>query len=352
MLTAGAAQAQIGSATSQTLGPYVGIGGGWSHVMPFSDSGSADDLQFHTKPQEGFVVNLESGYDFGRVRLEGELAYRRAAVSKTTVLDGGTKFPALTGATTSSGDVGALAFMANAIVDILPKSPITPYVGAGVGGLRLELENYTVGSTPFVQQSDLTLAYQGIAGVRWQVMPEVSLWVDYRYFAAGMKAGIKDIKGGLFKVPYASHNVMAGIAYHFGAPPPPPPPPMPAPIAAPAPAPAAPAPSPHNFIVYFNFDKYDLTPDARKTIESAAATFKQVGAASIAIAGYTDLSGTALYNMKLSKRRADTVHAYLVQLGVPDAAINESWHGKENPAVPTPDGVREPRNRVVEINLR
>jgi outer membrane protein OmpA-like peptidoglycan-associated protein len=41
----------------------------------------------------------------------------------------------------------------------------------------------------------------------------------------------------------------------------------------------------------------------------------------------------------------------LVRQGVPDGAIAESWRGKENPAVPTPDGVREPRNRRVEIAL-
>ena len=52
-----------------------------------------------------------------------------------------------------------------------------------------------------------------------------------------------------------------------------------------------------------------------------------------------------------SKRRTDAVHAQLVRDGVPDNVIHESWHGKENPRVPTPDGVREPQNRRVEIML-
>jgi outer membrane protein OmpA-like peptidoglycan-associated protein len=128
---------------------------------------------------------------------------------------------------------------------------------------------------------------------------------------------------------------------------------MAAPVSA-APPPPAPSPAPpplHNFVVYFNFDKSDLTPDARKTVQDAAATFRQSGSARIAIDGYTDLAGSAIYNLKLSKRRADAVHAYLVQLGVPDTAIAENWHGKEHPAVPTPDGTREPRNRRVEIVL-
>ena len=48
-------------------------------------------------------------------------------------------------------------------------------------------------------------------------------------------------------------------------------------------------------------------------------------------------------------RRADTVRAALVRDGVPDNVIAEAWRGKENPAVPTPDGVRDRRNRRVEI---
>ena len=336
----------------QTRGFYLGIGGGWSHLMPFTDSESTDGLLFHTRPQEGFVVDAVAGYDFGRLRLEGEMAYRRAGVAKTTIVNGGTAFPALTGHTTTDGDVSALSWMGNATVDILPQSQITPYIGVGVGGVLLQLENFAAGSTTFASHSDVEVAYQGIAGVRYQIAPSVSLALDYRFFGT-TTPNFHDTKGGGFNAPHRSHNVILGIAYHFGAPSPPPP--MAAPIAAPAPLPPPPAPAPtaalRSFIVYFNFDRSDLTPDARKTVQDAAATFKQPGSARISIDGYTDLAGSALYNLKLSKRRADTVRAYLLQLGVPDGAIAESWHGKENPAVPTPDGTREPRNRRVEIVL-
>ena len=119
--------------------------------------------------------------------------------------------------------------------------------------------------------------------------------------------------------------------------------------AAPPPPPAPPPPAQHQFVVYFEFDKSDLTPEGGKVVSDAAANFKQGGSSRVAITGYTDLSGTQRYNLGLSKRRADTVHRALVQDGVPDGAIAEAWRGKENPAVPTPDGVREPRNRRVEI---
>ena len=124
--------------------------------------------------------------------------------------------------------------------------------------------------------------------------------------------------------------------------------PPPAPAAAPPPA-AAPAPQSKLFIVYFNFDKSDLTADGQKVIDQAVAAYKQTGSARVKVDGYTDLAGTQGYNMGLSKRRADTVSAALVKGGVPASAIGEAWHGKENPAVPTADGVREARNRRVEI---
>jgi outer membrane protein OmpA-like peptidoglycan-associated protein len=129
--------------------------------------------------------------------------------------------------------------------------------------------------------------------------------------------------------------------------PPPPPPPV---AAAPPPPPAPPPPAPQRqFVVYFEFDKSDLTPEGSRVVMDAASAYKQAGSARIAVTGYTDLSGTQQYNLGLSKRRADTVSGALVRDGVPDGVIAEAWRGKQDPAVPTPDGVREPRNRRVEI---
>jgi len=120
------------------------------------------------------------------------------------------------------------------------------------------------------------------------------------------------------------------------------------PAAQPAPPPPAQA---QTFVVYFDFDKSALTPEAMGIIKQAAAAYKQTGAVNIKVDGYTDLAGTAQYNVGLSKRRADVVRSELVKDGVPNNAVAEAWHGKDNPAVPTPDGVREPRNRRATIML-
>lgn len=105
------------------------------------------------------------------------------------------------------------------------------------------------------------------------------------------------------------------------------------------------------FTVYFEFNKSNLTPDARRIIAEAVASAKQHGGAHIVVAGYTDLAGTAQYNLGLSKRRADAVKAALVADGLSSKGIQEEAFGKTHPAVPTPDGVREPRNRRAVITI-
>jgi outer membrane protein OmpA-like peptidoglycan-associated protein len=147
--------------------------------------------------------------------------------------------------------------------------------------------------------------------------------------------------------------VLFDVTYHFAAAQPvpaPPPPPVSIVAAPPAPPRAAIAPQQQLFIVFFEFDKSALTADGKRVVDSAASAFT-AGKSGVAIAGYTDLAGTQQYNLALSKRRAEAVAAALVKDGVPKSAINESWHGKENPRVPTADGVREPQNRRVEITM-
>jgi outer membrane protein OmpA-like peptidoglycan-associated protein len=305
-------------------------------------------------PDPGFKAHMDTGWAVGgnvgyaglfipNLRVEGEIAYRSNSVNGIQVTPPGTTFSA-------TGNVNSLAFMANAYYDFLNSSAFTPYLGGGVGAARVSLDSLAFTALPGFKTSgsDWQFAYQGIAGVRYNFTPNWSVHVDYRYFATS------DPSFSFFGSPKAStqyhtQNVMVGLTYHFVQPPPPPPPVAAAP---PAPPPAAPPPAPpKQFVVYFEFDKSNLTPEGAKVVSDAAAAFKAGGSAQVAVAGYTDLAGTQQYNVGLSKRRADTVRAALVKAGVPDNVIAESWHGKENPAVPTPDGVREPRNRRVEIML-
>ncbi len=131
----------------------------------------------------------------------------------------------------------------------------------------------------------------------------------------------------------------------YYAPPPPPPAYRPAPAAAPAPL----ASQGRSFRVFFDFDKASLTRDSERIVRQAAEEYRRTGTARVEVVGYTDLSGTRQYDLGLSRRRAETVRSALVAQGVPANSITERWRGKDDPLVATPDGVREPQNRRVDI---
>jgi outer membrane protein OmpA-like peptidoglycan-associated protein len=141
-----------------------------------------------------------------------------------------------------------------------------------------------------------------------------------------------------------NHSLMLGLRYAFNVAPPP----VPAPVA----APAAPAEAARTYLVFFDWDRADLTDRARQIVAEAAQATTRVQVTRIEVSGHTDTTGTAGYNQGLSVRRAQNVSAELVRLGVPRNAITTQGFGFSRPLVSTGPGVREPQNRRVEIILR
>lgn len=119
-----------------------------------------------------------------------------------------------------------------------------------------------------------------------------------------------------------------------------------------APRAAAPVVPTRQYNVYFEFDRSALTPEGRQIVNSVAQTAKGEPTVRIRLVGKADLTGTDPYNIALSHRRADTVHAALRSDGIDNSRIHENWVGFHEPPVPTAPGVREPRNRVVEVTLQ
>jgi OmpA-OmpF porin, OOP family len=124
-------------------------------------------------------------------------------------------------------------------------------------------------------------------------------------------------------------------------------PPRPAPTQQAMP-PAAPAPA-REFTVYFDFNKSTLTSSGRDVIKQAATAAQQGSIAHISVTGHTDTVGSADFNQRLSERRANAVRQALIAQGVPANEITARGVGKTELAVPTADGVKEPRNRRAVI---
>jgi OOP family OmpA-OmpF porin len=122
-------------------------------------------------------------------------------------------------------------------------------------------------------------------------------------------------------------------------------------MAAPPPAPPAPGIQ-RSFLVFFDFDRANITNEADRVIREAAANSKRGSVSRINVTGHADRAGSDQYNMGLSMRRADAVKAVLIREGIPANQIGVVARGEAQPLVPTADGVREPQNRRVEIVLQ
>ncbi len=105
------------------------------------------------------------------------------------------------------------------------------------------------------------------------------------------------------------------------------------------------------YTVFFGFDRADLTDLGAQTVSEAANAATSVGASSVSVVGHTDTVGSVQYNQGLSEARAATVVGAMVADGVNPAIITASGRSELELAVPTDDGVREPRNRRVEIGI-
>jgi outer membrane protein OmpA-like peptidoglycan-associated protein len=109
---------------------------------------------------------------------------------------------------------------------------------------------------------------------------------------------------------------------------------------------------PRHFILYFRSDTTELTAESRKLLPEALAEFERRPAGEIAVVGHTDRAAPVGYNERLALRRAQAIRDQLVALGAKREVIEVASHGESNPLIPTADGVREPRNRRVEITIR
>ena len=107
--------------------------------------------------------------------------------------------------------------------------------------------------------------------------------------------------------------------------------------------------APKSYLVFFDFNKSDLTPQATQIVDQAAANAGPAHVTRLTVTGHTDTVGSDAYNMRLSRRRAESVAAKLEKDGIPSSEIEIVAKGKRDLLVPTADGVKEPQNRRVQI---
>lgn len=97
--------------------------------------------------------------------------------------------------------------------------------------------------------------------------------------------------------------------------------------------------------VFFGYDRYDLSPEARRILDQQANWLMTHANLNITIEGHADERGTREYNLALGERRASSVENYLIALGVDPRRVNTISYGKERPAVPGADASAWSQNR-------
>jgi len=335
-------------------GPYVNLGIGPDWLSQLSAHGESPTFNGSELGGKIGVAGLASaGYGFGngfRVEVEGNVRSQSPEFQN---------YPGSSG----SASLRTYGPMVNVLYDFdIGSSWIYPFIGGGVGYEWTSVSGNAVsGIAPGTVASlhDTTRGSwgaQGMAGVSVPIasVPGLSFTAQYRFMGTFRPeyVGASTTVGGVagpdteFKLGSQIHQAaILGLRYVFGVAPPPPPP-APAPVATPAPAPA------RTYLVFFDWDKADLSDRARQIIADAAQASTHVQTTQIEVDGNADLSGTPQYNMGLSRRRADAVAGELVRDGVPQNIILVQAFGDTRPLVPTARGVREPQNRRVEIILK
>jgi len=104
--------------------------------------------------------------------------------------------------------------------------------------------------------------------------------------------------------------------------------------------------------VPFKFDKYVLTPEAKQDLDKLAADVQSGKRFFIAVEGYTDSTGSKVYNENLSRKRADAVVEYLVaKHDIPIYRIHMIGLGQEKPVDEARNRAARAKNRRVEVKV-
>ncbi len=254
------------------------------------------------------------------------------------------------------------AFSLDALFKLLPPTaPIRPYVLLGTG----EMDDTTPAST---SANQAWLAEGGL-GLLAAVGPQTG-WARF-HLRAEAKYRKEFIQNTAF-IPNNPGDVLFGVGFqlNFGsrttppvaaAPPPPPPPPPPAPPPKPECHPPAGFKVDENCRIIqqtlvvraidFEFNSAELTAPAKGTLNEVAAALPSQPELNVEIQGYTDSTGSAVYNLGLSQRRAESVKAYLVNKGENASNLTAKGYGKANPIASNDTTEGRALNRRVEFDV-
>ncbi|MGQ9367772.1 outer membrane protein [Azospirillum sp. ST 5-10] len=202
VVLAGALLLIPGAAAAQTMAPgwYV-TGAVGVNDQPSIDLPAGDEATGHT----GWGVAGAVGVAVAPWRAEVELSYRRNALDE---IDAGGR------RADGSGHLGQTALMVNGYYDVPTAGPVVPYVGLGVGAVRVHADDWGAGDTP-LSDTEILFGGQAIVGVGYVLSPDLRLNVDYRYMRTA-EGSFDGADGRDLSFHVANHALMLGLSYRIG----------------------------------------------------------------------------------------------------------------------------------------
>jgi len=228
-------------------------------------------------------------------------------------------------------DTAVKGFNLDAVVTLPVSESFDVFARAGLNNARVESDYFGSGSLaggtyPSGHRRDTHEKF-GV-GVAYELNDKVSIRVEaerYNFLDATKRDGNINM-------------LSAGLVYRFGKKQPAPAPVVAAPAPTPAPVAPAPAPEPAPTVTtlsadsFFEFDSAQLMAAGERELDLLLASLRGAQFDTINVVGYTDRLGRAQYNLDLSRRRAESVKAYLVETGrIPASKITTAGRNGSNP---------------------
>jgi len=210
----------MGSAMPPRPGPYVA--GFLGLALPVNTDATstqygpgAKNFNDRVEFDPGILIGGSGGFDFGFVRIEGELAYRHGEISSITEQISNVKY------TNVDGRVGVYSAMFNVFFDLHNPSIVTPYLGGGIGLATLYLDDTygTATNTGYRERlyrsdEDTVFAYQAGAGLDIALTRMLSLDIGYRYFGTA-KGKFNKSSYMTTELEFKGHSASVGIRVKF-----------------------------------------------------------------------------------------------------------------------------------------
>lgn len=182
---------------------------------------NGQNIDIRSELKSGGSVNIFTGYrtDFG-TRFEAELFKSHQSVDKTAMANdgGGGSFlglGSLSGTSgNGSGSVSLTGIMFNIYQDFLLTQKFRPFIGAGMGVARVNIDDVGLTHAALIDGNDDVFSYQFGGGISYILKNNLDFFLEYRYLAT-KDYDLRYVTGNGLKGSLESHNLGVGIRYGF-----------------------------------------------------------------------------------------------------------------------------------------